>query len=78
MTTLYVRDVPEELMARLRSRAEEAHQSVQGYVRSLLDRELSVLTMTEAAQRAEQIAAGGGVTSDDILAAIEEERAEHE
>lgn len=78
MATLYVRDVPEDLMARLRDRAEEAHQSVQGYIRSLLDRELSVLTMEEATRRAEKIATGSGVTSDDILTAIDEERARHE
>ncbi|WP_030160785.1 hypothetical protein [Glycomyces sp. NRRL B-16210] len=78
MATVEVHDVPDDVLARLRARADEAHQSLQGYLKTLLDREAGMLTMAEAARRAEEIASGSGVTTDDILAAIEEERARHE
>ena len=78
MATVEVHDVSEDVLVRLRARAEEAHQSLQGYLKNLLDQEAGYLTMAEAAERAEKIATGSGVTTEAILAAVNEERARHE
>lgn len=77
MVDLQVHDVPEDVMARLRDRAEKTHRSVEGYVKYLLERDSQRLTTDELIERSRQISKGSGVTTDDILAALEEDRSRH-
>jgi thymidine kinase len=78
MATVRVDDVPDAVLARLRARADETHQSLQDFIKKLFDREADLLTMAEASERAEAIASGSGVTTEMILQLIEEDRARHE
>jgi hypothetical protein len=66
------------VLARLRARAEETHQSLQEFLKTIFDREAELLTLAEASERAEVIASGSGITTEAILALIEEDRARHE
>jgi len=70
MATIHVRDVPEGTLTTLKVRAAQAGQSLQAYVRQLLESEASVLTPEEAAERARTIAARSAVTADDVVNAI--------
>jgi plasmid stability protein len=74
MATIHVRDVPDDTVRTLKVRAARAGQSLQGYVRQLLDREAEVLTAEEASERARSIAARSSVTADDVVEAIAEVR----
>jgi hypothetical protein len=51
-----------------------AGQSLQAYVRQLLESEAATLTPEEAAERARAIAARSTVTADDVVDAIAEMR----
>jgi hypothetical protein len=55
-------------------RAARAGQSLQAYVRQLLEREAATVTPEEAAERARAIAARSSVTADDVVDAIAEMR----
>jgi len=70
MATIYVRDIPEPTVTTLKVRAAKAGQSLQAYVRQLLESEAEVLTPEEAAERARTIAARSKVTADDVVDAI--------
>lgn len=70
MAILHVRDVSDDTMATLKRRAARAGQSVQAYVRQLLDADATTLTNAEAAARAREIAAGSSVDADDVVAAV--------
>jgi len=70
MATIHVRDVPEGTLTTLKVRAAQAGQSLQAYVRQLLESEASVLTPEEAAERARTIAARSAVTADDVVNTI--------
>ncbi len=70
MATIHVRDVPESTLTTLKVRAARAGQSLQAYVRQLLDSEAAVLTPEEAAEQARAIAARSRVTADDVTDAI--------
>jgi antitoxin FitA len=70
MATIHVRDVPESTLTTLKVRAARAGQSLQAYVRQLLDSEASILTPEEAAEQARAIAARSKVTADDVTDAI--------
>lgn len=70
MGTIHVRDVSESTLTTLKVRAARAGQSLQSYVRQLLESEAAVLTPEEAAERARSIAARSKVTADDVVAAI--------
>lgn len=70
MATIHVRDVPERTVITLKVRAARAGQSLQAYVRQLLESEAEVLTPEEAAERARTIAARSKVTADDVVDAI--------
>ena len=74
MTSIYVRDVSENALTTLKVRAARAGQSLQGYIRQLLEAEATTLTSEEAASQARAIAARSAVTADDTLAAIAEMR----
>ena len=70
MAIIHVRDVSEGTLTTLKVRAARSGQSLQGYVRQLLEREAAVLTPEEAAERARDIAARSAVTADDVTEAI--------
>lgn len=52
MTSVQIKDVPEETHAVLRQRAARAHQSLQEYLRSRLIAEASMPTLDEVLERA--------------------------
>jgi plasmid stability protein len=70
MAIIHVRDVSESTLTTLKVRAARSGQSLQGYVRQLLEREAALLTPEEAAERARTIAARSAVTADDVTQAI--------
>jgi antitoxin FitA len=74
MATIHVRDVSEGALITLKVRAARAGQSLQAYVRQLLEDEAAMLTIEEAAERARSIAAGGTVTAHDVTDAIAKTR----
>jgi antitoxin FitA len=77
MAIIHVRDVSEATLTTLKVRAARSGQSLQGYVRQLLEREAAALTSEEAAERARAIAARSSVTADDVtetIAAMREAR----
>lgn len=74
MATLYVRELPDDTVRTLKVRAARAGQSLQSYVRELLDREAALLTPEEAAERARSIAARSSVIADDVVKAIDDVR----
>jgi plasmid stability protein len=70
MATIHVRDVSEDAVITLKVRAARAGQSLQAYVRQLLEREAATVTPEEAAERARAIAERSSVTADDVVDAI--------
>jgi antitoxin FitA len=70
MATIHVRDVPESTVTTLKVRAARAGQSLQAYVRQLLDSEAETLTPEEAAEQARTIAARSRVTAEDVTDAV--------
>lgn len=78
MATIHVREVSPQALTTLKIRAVRAGQSLQAYVRQLLEREAATLTSEEAAERARSIAARGTVTAADVTEAIHELRRERE
>ena len=74
MGSIHVRDVSDETLLTLKLRATRAGQSLQAFIRQLLDREAVSLTPEEAAHQARAIAARSSVTADDITAVITEMR----
>lgn len=74
MPTLHVREVPEQTVHTLKVRAARSGQSLQAYVRQLLDREAALLTAEEAAAHARTIAERSTVAVDDVVAAIADAR----
>ena len=74
MATVHVRDVSDDTLLTLKLRATRAGQSLQAFIRQLLDREAATLTAEEAAHRARGIAARSSVTADDVVAVIAEMR----
>ncbi len=74
MAAIHVRDVGEGTLTTLKVRAARSGQSLQAYVRHLLDEEAAILTLEEATAEARSIAERSSVTSDDVLASIAEMR----
>ncbi|MFJ2949927.1 FitA-like ribbon-helix-helix domain-containing protein [Streptomyces sp. NPDC087226] len=74
MATIHVRDVPEDTLQTLKTRAAQSGQSLQNYVLQLLTGEAAMLSPAEAAREARAIAARGDVTADDISEVIHEMR----
>ena len=70
MANIHVRDISDGTVTTLKVRAAQAGQSLQAYVRQLLESEAAVLTPEEAAVRARAIAARSTVTADDVVEAI--------
>jgi antitoxin FitA len=74
MPTVHVRDVSEDALTTLKVRAARSGQSLQSYLRQLLEGEAEMLTPEEAAERARAIAARSAVTADDVVDAIADMR----
>ncbi|SDD49095.1 FitA-like ribbon-helix-helix domain-containing protein [Glycomyces harbinensis] len=74
MTDLSVREVSEETLSALKVRAAAKRQSLQAYIRDLLDREAYALSIEQAAREADRLASRANVTTDDVLTAIEDMR----
>jgi antitoxin FitA len=74
MTALTIRDVSDDAVRTMKIRAAKAGQSLQAYLRGLIEKEAAKPTVAEAVEQAR-----GGATADigtaDILAAIDEGRA---
>lgn len=70
MSTIHVRDVSESAVTTLKVRAARAGQSLQSYVRQLLESEAAATPPEEAAERARDIAARSEVTVDDVIDVI--------
>jgi antitoxin FitA len=70
MATIHVRDVSDSAVTTLKVRAARAGQSLQAYVRQLLESEATAVTPEEAAERARDIAARSEVTADDVVDVI--------
>ncbi|MGW2184444.1 FitA-like ribbon-helix-helix domain-containing protein [Streptomyces sp. NPDC001719] len=74
MTALTIRDVPEDTLSTLKTRAARAGKSLQAYALDVLAREASRPTLAEVAARAEA-EASTSLTASDVLAAIDDARA---
>ncbi|WTB90205.1 hypothetical protein OIE99_19120 [Streptomyces cellulosae] len=74
MATIHVRDVPEDTLRILKTRAARSGQSLQNYVLQLLTGEATLLSLEEAAREARAIAERADVTADDISEAVREVR----
>ena len=73
MTSVQIKDVPEETHRVLRRRAAEAHQSLQEYLRARLIEEAARPTLDEVLARAEG-RSGGSLTFDDAVQAVRADR----
>jgi antitoxin FitA len=71
---IHIRDVPDQTLAILKARAARSGKSLQSYVLELLNTEARITDLDDALAEADAIAAGSGVTADDVLAAVEESR----
>lgn len=74
MTSVQIKDVPEQVHAVLRRRAAASHQSLQEYLRSWLIEETSRPTLDEVLERAGG-RAGGSVPLKTAVATLRDERA---
>jgi plasmid stability protein len=73
MTSVQIKDVPEETHAVLRQRAARAHQSLQEYLRSRLIEEAAMPTLEEVLDRAGN-RSGGSVSFSVAVSAIRSDR----
>jgi len=76
MTALTIRDVSDDAVRTMKIRAARSGQSLQSYLRGLIEREAAKLTVAEAVEHARR-AATSDISAADILAAIDEGRARH-
>jgi antitoxin FitA len=74
MTALTIRDVSGVAVRTMKIRAAQAGQSLQAYLRSLIEKEAAKPTVAEAVEQARREATAD-ITTADILAAIDEGRA---
>jgi plasmid stability protein len=73
MTSVQIKDVPDETHRVLRRRAAEAHQSLQEYLRSRLIEEASRPTVAEVLERAGE-RTGGRLSFETAADAVRAER----
>ena len=73
MTSVQIKDVPEETHAVLRQRAARAHQSLQEYLRSRLIEEAATPTLDEVLERAGH-RSGGSVSLAAAVKAVRGDR----
>jgi antitoxin FitA len=74
MTALTIRDVSDDAVRTMKIRAAQAGQSLQAYLRGLIEKEAAKPTIAEAVQQARSQATAD-ISTADILAAIDEGRA---
>lgn len=74
MTALTIRDVSDDAVRTMKIRAAQAGQSLQAYLRGLIEKEAAKPTVAEAVQQARREATAN-ISTADILAAIDEGRA---
>lgn len=74
MTALTIRDVSDDAVRTMKIRAAQAGQSLQAYLRGLIEREAAKPTVAQAIAQARREATAD-VSTADILAAIDEGRA---
>jgi antitoxin FitA len=74
MTALTIRDVSDDAVRIMKIRAAQAGQSLQAYLRSLIEKEAAKPTVAEAVEQARREATAS-ITTADILAAIDQGRA---
>lgn len=74
MTTLYIRDVPEEVAATLKARAAAEGMSLSAYVATQLSRIAARPTNQQVVDRLRQRDRSEGPTSDDIVGALKADR----
>ncbi len=74
MTALTIRDVSDDAVRTMKIRAAQAGQSLQAYLRGLIEKEAARLTVAEAIERARRDATAS-ISTADILSAIDEGRA---
>jgi antitoxin FitA len=74
MTALTIRDVSDDAVRTMKIRAAQAGQSLQAYLRGLIEKEAAKPTIAEAVQQARSQATAD-ISAADILAAIDEGRA---
>lgn len=74
MATIHVRELTDDTVTTLKVRAARSGQSLQAYVRQLLEAEATTLTPEEAAERAHTIAERSAVTADDVVKVIADMR----
>ncbi len=74
MTALTIRDVSDDAVRVMKVRAAQAGQSLQAYLRGLIEKEAARPTVAEAVEQARR-GATADISSADILAAIDEGRA---
>ena len=73
MTSVQIKDVPEETHAVLRQRAARAHQSLEEYLRSRLIEEASMPTLEEVLERSGK-RSGGSVSFSAAVKAVRSDR----
>jgi antitoxin FitA len=73
MTALTIRDVSDDAVRTMKLRAARNGQSLQAYVRGLIEREATKPTVAEAVEHARRTATAD-VSAADILTAIDEGR----
>jgi len=74
MTALTIRDVSDDAVRTMKLRAARNGQSLQAYVRSLIEREATKPTVAEAVEQARRTATAD-ISTADILSAIDDGRA---
>ncbi|MPY97059.1 MAG: hypothetical protein GEU97_03555 [Actinophytocola sp.] len=74
MASIHIRDISDDAVTTLKVRAARAGQSLQAYLRQVLETEAETLTPEEAADRARTIAERSSVTADDVVQAIADMR----
>ena len=74
MTALTIRDVSDDAVRTMKIRAAQAGQSLQAYLRGLIEKEAAKPTVAEAVEQARREATAN-ISTADILASIDEGRA---
>ena len=74
MTAVTIRDVSDDAVRTMKIRAAQAGQSLQAYLRGLIEKEAAKPTVAEAVEQARREATAH-ISTADILAAIDEGRA---
>jgi antitoxin FitA len=74
MTALTIRDVSDDAVRTMKIRAAQAGQSLQAYLRGLIEKEAAKPTVAEAVEQARREATAD-ISTADILAVIDEGRA---